>query len=316
MSNERLQKAHYGEWPSFVSHIALALITGVLGYISGSKALIADAVHTASEAAGSFSLSRGLHSGNAAVEKESANKQGKPEKVTAIIVSVMLLLVGLELALSSAKVLYYGVESSPGTMALIVIAASIVVKEAMIQYNNRFGRLRPTGSKASHVSGLRPDVYSSLVAFAGAGGAILGHYLGNKYLYYLDPIASLIIAGMVFKTGYRLVLDIMDSTSERVLHEEDAAELIGTVQTVKGVIAVDDLRAKEHGHYVIVDVKICVNPRITVFEGHDIAKRVKYLLMKRFIHISEVNIHVNPYDPGYPYKNIDADQEQFPSVVH
>lgn len=316
MSNERVQNAHYGEWPSFVSHITLAVITGVFGYISGSNALIAVGVYTAAEAVGSFSFSRDMLSGNAPIEKELLNKQDRADKHTAIIVSVILLLIGLELALSSVKALYYGVESSPGAIALLAIAGFIVVKEAMNQYKYRFGRLRPNHSKATLVWGLRSDVYSSLVAFAGIGAAIIGHYLGNNSLFYLDPIASLIITGMVFKAAYQSVMEMTYSAKERVLHEEDAAELIGAVQSVKGVITVDDLRAREHGHYVIVDVKICVNPRISVFEGHDIAKRVKYTLMKRFIHISEVTIHVNPYDAGYPYKNVDADQEQFPSVVH
>ncbi|WP_028547713.1 cation diffusion facilitator family transporter [Paenibacillus sp. UNC451MF] len=316
MSNERLQKAHYGEWPSFVSHIALVVIKGVFGYISGSMALIADAVHTAAEAAGSIALSKETGSGDISADKEHVNKQGKTEVGTAIIASVMLLLVGLELALSSVKTLYYGVDSSPEPIALIAIAASLVLKEAFLQYKHRFGKLRSFQMPVSHVWGLRSDVFSSLVAFAGAGGAMLGHYLGNKYLYYLDPIAGLLIAVMVFRMGYRVVIQITNNTAERVLHEEYAEELVGAVQSVQGVIAVDDLRAKEHGHYVIVDVKICVNPRISVFEGHDIAKKVKYTLMKRFIHISEVYIHVNPYDPGYPYKNIDADQDQFPSVVH
>lgn len=72
-----------------------------------------------------------------------------------------------------------------------------------------------------------------------------------------------------------------------------------------------------HGHYVIVDVKISVNPRITVLEGHDIAKAVKKILMKRFSHVSDVFTHVNPYDPGYPYKNYMRDQmEDHPPFLH
>jgi len=315
MSNERLQKAHYGEWPGFVGQITLAVMKGVFGYISGSKALLADAVHTASEAAGSLALSKG-RSRHGLSEKEHKKRQGKAEMAAAVIVSVMLLLVGLELAISSVKAIYYGVESPPGTLALIALAASIVIKEAVLQYKHRWGKDASSTNTLFHARGLRSDLLSTLIAFAGAGGAIWGHYLGNIYLYYLDPIASLFIAGMIFKMGSRLVMSITESVAERLLLEEDAAELIGAVQAVKGVIAVDDLRATERGHYVIVEVKICVNPRISVFEGHDIAKKVKYTLMKRFIHISEVHIQVNPYDSEYPYKNADLDQEHFTSVVH
>jgi divalent metal cation (Fe/Co/Zn/Cd) transporter len=64
-------------------------------------------------------------------------------------------------------------------------------------------------------------------------------------------------------------------------------------------------------------MRISVNPRITVCEGHEIAKEVKSMLLERFIHISDVFVHVNPYDPGYPYKNnLELEQRDFPMMLH
>jgi divalent metal cation (Fe/Co/Zn/Cd) transporter len=101
-----------------------------------------------------------------------------------------------------------------------------------------------------------------------------------------------------------------------VLHQEETEELLETALRVKGVIAVNDLRAREHGHYVIVDIKISVNPKITVIEGHDIGKSVKHQLLTKFSHVSDVFVHVNPYDPGYPYKDVDSEHPDFPTLLH
>lgn len=98
--------------------------------------------------------------------------------------------------------------------------------------------------------------------------------------------------------------------------EESADELLQVVQRVEGVVTVQSLRAREHGHYVVAEIVISVNPRITVLEGQEIAKRVKLLLMHRFLHLSDVAIYVEPYDPGYPYKsNHDPNQEQMPTLL-
>ncbi|GBG08719.1 hypothetical protein B1748_03565 [Paenibacillus sp. MY03] len=98
--------------------------------------------------------------------------------------------------------------------------------------------------------------------------------------------------------------------------EESAEELMAVVQRVEGVVTVQSIRAREQGHYVVAEIVISVNPRITVLEGQDIAKRVKLLLMHRFLHLSEVMIYVEPYDPGYPYKsNHDPNQEQMPTLL-
>lgn len=97
---------------------------------------------------------------------------------------------------------------------------------------------------------------------------------------------------------------------------ENVDDFMQIVQRVEGVIAVPSLRAKEHGHYVVAEIIISVNPRITVLEGQEIAKRVKLLLMHRFHHLTDVTISVEPYDPGYPYKsNHDPNQEQMPTLL-
>ncbi len=100
------------------------------------------------------------------------------------------------------------------------------------------------------------------------------------------------------------------------MKEEDTDELMQVVQRVEGVVTVQSLRARVQGHFVIADIVISVNPRITVLEGQEIAKRVKALLMHRFLHLSDVSIFVEPYDPGYPYKsNHDPNQEQMPTLL-
>lgn len=116
------------------------------------------------------------------------------------------------------------------------------------------------------------------------------------------------------------VLDILFRSSRKnqkeASREEDADELMQVVQRVEGVVTVQSLKAREHGHYVVADIVISVNPRITVLEGQEIAKRVKTLLMHRFLHLSEVSVFVEPYDPGYPYKsNHDPNQEQMPTLL-
>lgn len=105
-------------------------------------------------------------------------------------------------------------------------------------------------------------------------------------------------------------------TNKMSSREEAADELMQVVQRVEGVVTVESLRAREHGHYVVAEIVISVNPRITVLEGQEIAKKVKTLLMHRFLHLSDVSVYVEPYDPGYPYKsNHDPNQEHMPTLL-
>ncbi|MEQ7052256.1 cation diffusion facilitator family transporter [Paenibacillus alvei] len=306
MSTDRFAKAETGAWVGIIGNILLAGVKGIAGFLSGSQALIADAFHSASDVAGSFAVLVGLKAAKRPPDKDHPYGHGKAESIAAIVVSVLLLVVGIELAISAAKSIWNGKVVVPEWYALAAIILSIVAKESMFQYKFRLGKRLSSQALIANAWEHRSDVYSSIAALAGVGGAMIGGKLGISWLLYLDPIAGAVVALLVLRMGYRLVLDSIHSTMDHVLHDEDANPLIRAVQSVDGVITVDELRAREHGHYVIVDVKISVNPRLTVAEGHAVAKRVKKHLLQRFIHVADVFVHVNPFDPGFPYRSQEA----------
>ncbi|MBD0381731.1 cation diffusion facilitator family transporter [Paenibacillus sedimenti] len=317
MNDERFQKAEFAAWVGIVGNAILALLKGVVGFTAQSKALLADSAHSASDVAGSFAVLIGLRAAKKPPDADHPYGHGKAESIASIVVSVLLLVVGVEIGISAVKSIWQGVEEAPRAYALIAIGISLIVKEAMFQYKYRLGKRLNSQALITNAWEHRSDVYSSIAALAGVFGAVLGHYFNVKMLYYLDPLAGLFVSLLVLKMGYSLVKESIHTTMDHVLHHEDAADLVSTVQTIKGVITVDDLRAREHGHYVIVDIKISVNPRISVLEGHDIARTVKQQLMKRFHHVSDVFVHVNPYDAGYPYKNnTDTELNDYPNIFH
>lgn len=300
---QRFKKAEFGAWIGIVGNIVLALAKFVAGYFSGSKALIADAAHSASDVAGSAAVLIGLKAAKKPPDEDHPYGHGKAESISAIIVSMLLIIVGIEVGMSAIKAISGGELEVPRWYALAVVAVAIVAKEVMFQYKFRLGKQLNSQALIANAWEHRSDVYSSLAALVGIGGAMLSTIVGIPWLVYLDPVAGILVAFMVVRMGYKLIMESIHNTMDHVMHEEDTAEIKEAVENVKGVLAVDDLRAREHGHYVIVDVKISVNPRITVLEGHDIAKNVKQTLLHRFPHVSDVFTHVNPYDPGYPYKN-------------
>ncbi|MCG7410340.1 cation diffusion facilitator family transporter [Paenibacillus sp. ACRRX] len=307
MAADRFAQAETGAWVGIIGNILLAGLKGIAGFSSGSQALIADAFHSASDVAGSFAVLVGIKAAKRPPDRDHPYGHGKAESIAAIIVSVLLLVVGLELLISAIKAIYGGHVDIPEWYALAVLLLSIVVKEGMFQYKYRLGKRLSSQALIANAWEHRSDVYSSIAALIGVGAAMLGGKFGIAWLLYLDPVAGLAVALLVLKMGYRLVIDSIHSTMDHVLHDEEANPLIKAVQTVDGVILVDELRAREHGHYVIVDIKISVNPALTVAEGHSVGKRVKQHLLHKFLHVADVFVHINPFDPGYPIQGQQRD---------
>jgi cation diffusion facilitator family transporter len=317
MPDQRLKQTEFAAWMGIIITLLLAVMKGSVGLLSHSRALIADAVYSASGAVGSMVIRIGSRAAKKSLHEDPPYTSGKTEAAAAIIVSMLFLVVGVEIGISAVKTIIRGVSDPPEGIAVIALVVSISAKEAMFRYKYALGKKIANQALIASAWEHRTDMYASFIALAGVTGALIAQSLVMKSFYIFDTIASFFIALLLIKMGYKRIMESIHSSIGLVIQPSEAAELMSTVLNIKGVITVDELRAREHGHYVLVDVKISVNPKISVYEGHDIARLVKQQLMKRFTHVSDVFIHVNPYDPGYPYKNnVDPDQDENASLLH
>lgn len=302
-TTQRYAKAESASWAGLWGNMLLALFKGAIGWLSGSKALLADAFRTGAEAVSGIAAISGLRASrqrklarsNAAAETEDT----RGEAASTILLSVILLIIGLEIGISAIRDISDRVTGAPHWSSVAAIALSLIVQQLFFPAKDRL-----TG------------LYCSAAALIGTSGAIIGKMLSIPVLYYFDPAAAIVIAAIVVINGYKMAVNLIRKDVNGTVIEENPDELMQLVQRVEGVVTVQSLRAKEHGHYVIAEMVISVNPRISVLEGQEIAKRVKQLVMKRFIHVTDVSIYVEPYDPGYPYKsNHDPNQEQMPTLL-
>ncbi|PTX55349.1 cation diffusion facilitator family transporter [Melghirimyces profundicolus] len=297
MNGDQIRQAETGAWVGIVGNLILAVIKGVIGVIADSRALVADAVHSASDVVGSLAVLIGVRVAKAPPDEDHPYGHGKAESIAAIIVSVLLVLVGLEIGYGSFEALFEPVRA-PGVLAVVAALVSMLAKEGMFRYKYRLGKRIGSQALIANAWEHRSDVFSSIAALIGIGGAVLGERFHISALVYLDPVAGILVSLLVIRMAIRLAKESIHYTLDHVLHEEDARELVEAAKGVEGVLRVDELRAREHGFYVIVDVKVAVDPRMTVEEGHGVGKAVKKTLIERFDHVSDVLVHINPYHPN------------------
>ncbi|UOY94128.1 cation diffusion facilitator family transporter [Ectobacillus sp. JY-23] len=292
---DRLKQAQIGAIVGIVGNVILAAVKAIVGFLGNSTALIADAVHSASDVVGSLAVLFGIRAANRPPDEDHPYGHGKAEPISAIIVAVLLAIVGFEIAMSSIEA-FKGEVEIPKFIALLTVIFSIFIKEAMFRYKYNLGKRINSAAIIANAYEHRSDVFSSMAALVGIGAAMLGGRFGIPWLAYADPVAGLFVSLLVIKMAWSIGKEAIHSTLDHVLHEEDTASMREIVSGVEGVIKVGALYAREHGHYVIVDIKVSVDPHITVEEGHRIGKRVKEALMKQG-NVQNVFVHINPYSP-------------------
>lgn len=313
--DNRLAKAQFAAWVGIVGNILLAGVKLVIGIMGKSQALIADAAHSASDVIGSVAVLIGLRAAERPPDEDHPYGHGKAESIAAIIVAVLLGVVGFEIAYSSIQSMFAPLHA-PELLAAWAAIGSMIVKEWMFRYKYNLGKKLNSPSLIANAWEHRSDVFSSFAALIGIGGAIIGSTYNIPWMVYLDPVAGVVVSAMVLRMAYHILMEAIHNTMDHVLHAEEKQPLITTCESVPGVIRVDQLHAREHGHYVIVDVKIGVDPYMTVEEGHRIGKQVKQALMEQHTSVRDVLVHVNPYDSAFPLARMGEKQDPEQELIH
>jgi len=295
LSDKRLSAMNAGIW----GNGALALGKAAVALLSGSTALMADSIRSVADCA--ESLADGFRADESRLRR-SKKTRDNAGAAAIVIVSAITLLLGVEIGLEAVRSLRNDSIPIPDWTAPAFAAVALLLKEWLLPANGRRQQLL--------------DRTASIVTIIGAGGSAYSRYADAPVLERADCCAAVVVALIVVYKGYGSLLQLTMHKRNAIGAEEQASALMEVIQRVEGVVTIESLRANEQGHYIVVHIVISVNPRISVLEGREIAKRVKELIMKRFIHVTETTVHVEPYDPGYPYKsNHDPNQEHMPTLL-
>src|SRR5690625_688069 len=163
MTKRDLQRAMrqivFATWLGICVNVLLTISKAVVGFLSHSQALLADAAHSASDIVGSIVALFGIHVAKSPPDEDHPYGHGKAEHVASLVVGLLLVLVGGQIALGSLRIVFGGLPEAPGIGALPVIIASIVLKEILFHYKLRLGRRHNSAVMLAEAWHHRSDVF-------------------------------------------------------------------------------------------------------------------------------------------------------------
>ncbi|CAB3389392.1 cation diffusion facilitator family transporter [Kyrpidia spormannii] len=288
-------------WVSTLANILLTIAKAIVGILAGSEALFADGIHSAADTVASVAALGALAVSNRPADADHPYGHGKAEVVASAVVAIVLFLAALNILYSSGQALL-APAVAPEMAALWVAAGSLILKEILYRYTAALGRRLLSPALVALAADHRSDIWGSWAAIIGIAAAVTGHRLNAPILIYADPIAGLAVGLMIVHMAYRMGLESLHSLMERNVEPDLLAEFRSLVASVPGIRRVDRLRARNHGPYVLVDVRAAVSADKTIQEGHDIIRQVKASIMNSHPEVREVLVHLNPYyeDPQPP----------------
>jgi len=276
----------------FWVNAGLMIMKLLAGYFGKSEAVFADGMESAADFIALGSSMIALSIGSRPFDEAHPYGHGKAESISAIIVSLVIFATGGWILVRSMHAIIDGVYEVPAAMAVAAAFLTIIIKEALYRYSVKAGTALGSPAILAVAKDHRKDAITSISTLVGVTGAFFG-------LTVMDPIAAGITSLFIFHIGYETFVgaahDLMDGKPA-----DDCVDGIRLLaEGVAGVEHVHEIRCRRSGQYLIVDLKLDMDPEMTVRESHAIATSVKQLIFEQFLNVGDVMIHVNPHEDDH-----------------
>ncbi|MDU1540395.1 MAG: cation diffusion facilitator family transporter [Paeniclostridium sordellii] len=273
---------------SIIWNVVLTVIKIFSGIVGKSNAMIADGLHSASDIISSVGVLIGNKVAKAPNDKEHNYGHEKAETLVSFLLSILLIVVSLKIGFNALKSLFnLDRVQVPTLLPLVVSIISIAIKEYQYRITIKVANKINSPSLKADAWHHRSDALSSIAAFIGIGGALLGFKA-------LDPIASIAVALFVAKVGFDILKDSANELMDYSIDEDQEKQIVNIAENTDGVINLGEIRTRKHGATAYVDLTICVNKNLTVFEGHEIATKLEKRIIKEMQFVKGITVHVEP----------------------
>jgi len=267
---------------SLVALGATALLQLAVVVVSGSVALLADAIHNFSDALTAVPLWVAFVLGRRAASRRYTYGYGRVEDLAGLFIVMMI---ALSAVVAGYEAVRRFVEPQPVTDLGWVLAAGVVGflgNELVAVYRIRVGR--QIGSAALVADGLhaRTDGFTSLAVVLGVLGIWLGFPLA-------DPVVGLGISLAVFVLLWGTARDIgrrlLDGVEPTLVRSAELA-----VRAVPGIAALDELRMRWIGHRLDVEATVTTDPTMPVGRFHELEHGLAETLRRTLPHVESVRL--------------------------
>ena len=214
---------------------------------------------------------------------------GRAESLAAIIVSLVIFGTGGWILYSAVTTIVKAEYSPPQLIAVVAALLTIIIKEWLYRFSMKTAGALESPALLAVAKDHRKDAVTSVATLTGVSCAFFGWPI-------MDPIAAGLTALFIFHIGWETFRsaahDLMDGQPD----EEVLAAIVALAEKVGGVEHVHEIKGRRSGQYLIIDLKLEMDPAMTVKESHGIATAVKKVIFDRYPNIGDVMIHINPHE--------------------
>lgn len=223
-----------------VFNIILFAFKFLIGTISGSISIVADAFNNFSDAGSSIITMIGFRIAGHEADSDHPFGHGRSEYISALVVAMLILLVGFELVKSSIERIIHPSDVDFSVYLVIVLVISMIVKFYMFCYN------RSVAKKLDSVA-LEATAKDSINDVITTGAVLVAAIIGEKTGLHIDGFCGLIVGAIIIKGGYEIFKETSDNILGPGVDRDIKKDIYSIVGEYPEILGIHDLVVHDYG---------------------------------------------------------------------
>ena len=272
-----------------IGNIFLLIIKAIVGFITGSQAMLADAFNSASDIFSSIMT----FIGNKIVSKPRDDDHnlghGKAEYIYSMFISIAMGLMSIKVIISAIKSIILGEKFSFSIWLVVVCIITIIVKFALYIYANGVYKKHKSLLLEANAKDHRNDC---VITGLNLGACLLS--LGG--IYFVDSVVGIGISIWIFIVALKIFLESYDVLMDKAMDTITRDKVYDIISKHKEIRGVNHFNATPVGYKYQISFTIFVDGNLSTFDSHDIANGLEKEIDKNIPEVYLTVIHVNPID--------------------
>jgi cation diffusion facilitator family transporter len=266
-----------------LANLAVMLAKALVGFHTGSIAVIGDAVHSLADFANNIVAFIATRIASAPPDQDHPYGHRKFETLAVFGIATLLSVLAIEIILGA-------LDRKPRVVTqehweLAVMLGVLVVNIAIAVWENRWARRLDSDILRADSRHTLSDVLTTVAVIAGWQLAAHGYR-------WLDALASIIVAAMIFYLAYGLFQKAIPVLVERSIANPEA--LSSVASAVSGVQETRRVRSREGGSGPAIELVVSVDPNLSTADSHAIADEIERAISEKFS-VNDVTVHIEPH---------------------
>lgn len=270
-----------------VGNLFLLIIKGIIGFITNSQAMIADAFNSAGDIFSSLMTFIGNKIASKPKDDDHNLGHGKAEYIYSMLISIAMILMAVIILRDSFMVIINNEKYNFSIWLVVVCITTIIIKLALYLYTKylykKHNNLLIKANSIDH----RND---TIITFIN----LISCILTLKGIYLFDGIVGIGIAIWIMVTSFKIFKDSYDVLMDKSISEETKNKVFEIIKEHKEVKKVIHFNSTPVGYRYQISFTIYVDGDLSTFESHEIANELEKEIGRKIDEIYLTVIHVNP----------------------